>query len=167
MSRIQRIMPNLWFDHNAEDAANFYVSIFENSYINRIIRYGKAGYNVHGKEAGTVMTVEFTLDGQKFIGLNGGPHFHFNESISLIVNCINQDEIDFYWEKLSDEGDLYAQKCGWLKDKYGVSWQVVPEDLHDMLSDPDTEMVHHVMNELFKMKKIDIKTLKEAYELVV
>jgi predicted 3-demethylubiquinone-9 3-methyltransferase (glyoxalase superfamily) len=167
MSRIQRIMPNLWFDHNAEEAASFYVSIFENSYINRIIRYGKDGYDMHGKEAGTVMSVEFTLDGQKFIGLNGGPHFKFNESISLIVNCNNQDEIDYYWERLTDEGDELAQKCGWLKDKFGVSWQVIPTDLHDMLSDPDTEMVHHVVNELFKMKKVDIKTLKEAYEIVV
>ncbi len=167
MSRIQRIMPNLWFDCNAEEAASYYVSIFDNSSINRIIRYGKEGYDNHDKKAGTVMTVEFTLDGLQFIGLNGGPNFQFNEAISLIVNCINQDEIDYYWDRLSDEGDLNAQKCGWLKDKYGVSWQIVPVDLHDMLSDPDTEMVHNVMNELFKMKKIDIKTLKEAYELVV
>src|ERR671914_800913 len=121
-----RIQSCLWFDSEAEEAAQYYVGIFKNSRILRITRYGKAGHEIHGKPAGSVLTVEFELDGQKFTALNGGPNFKFNEAISLEVHCETQDEIDFYWEKLSAGGDPKAQVCGWLKDKFGLSWQVVP-----------------------------------------
>lgn len=123
---MQKITPCLWFDDKAEEAANFYVSIFKNSRIGRITRYGKEGYDIHRRPAGTVMTVEFRLEGQDFVALNGGPVFTFNEAISLQVHCRTQEEVDDYWEKLSDGGDTSAQRCGWLKDKYGVSWQIVP-----------------------------------------
>ena len=126
MATMQKITSNLWFDGQAEDAAKFYTSVFKNSSIGRISRYGKEGYDIHKMPEGTVMTVEFELDGQPFVVLHGGPVFKFNEAVSFVVNCDSQTEIDYYWEKLSQGGDKQAQQCGWLKDKYGLSWQVVP-----------------------------------------
>ncbi|SEM71957.1 VOC family protein [Lihuaxuella thermophila] len=162
--KIKKITTNLWFDTQAEEAAAFYVSIFKNSRLGRITRYGKVGTEIHGMPEGSVMTVEFQLEGQDFVALNGGPQFKFTEAISFIVCCENQEELDYYWEKLSEGGDEKAQVCGWLKDKYGVSWQIIPSDLQDMLHDPDSEKSERVMKALFQMKKIDIHTLKKAYE---
>ncbi|HWP91428.1 MAG TPA: VOC family protein [Thermodesulfobacteriota bacterium] len=161
---MQKITPCLWFDSNAEEAVNFYTSIFKNSKIGNITRYGEAGYEIHGKPAGTVLTIEFELDGQAFTALNGGPIFKFNEAISFQVNCESQEEVDYYWEKLSEDGDEKAQQCGWLKDKYGLSWQVVPTVLVEMLLDKDPKKSERVMNALFQMKKLDIAKLKQAYE---
>jgi predicted 3-demethylubiquinone-9 3-methyltransferase (glyoxalase superfamily) len=164
-NKIKRITPNLWFDTQAEQAAEFYVSVFNNSEIGRITYYGNEGREIHGMSEGTVMTVVFQLDGQDFVALNGGPHFTFNEAISFIVHCDNQEEVDYYWEKLSAGGDEKAQVCGWLKDKYGVSWQIVPTVLNEMVSDPDPEKSQRVMEALLQTKKkIDIETLKRAYE---
>jgi len=139
MQVTQKITPCLWFDDQAEEAVDFYTAIFKKSRIANITRYGEAGHDVHGKPAGTVMTVAFELDGQTFTALNGGPIFKFNEAISSQVNCDTQEEVDYYWEKLSEGGDEKAQQCGWLKVKYGVSWQVVPRVLPEMITDPDTE----------------------------
>src|SRR5918995_258285 len=133
MPLIQKITPCLWFDDRAEEAVEFYTAVFRNSKIVKIARYGEAGFEIHGKPAGTVMTVAFELDGQTFTALNGGPLFKFNEAISLEVNCQTQEEVDYYWERLSAGGDPKAQQCGWLKDKYGVSWQVVPTGMYEML----------------------------------
>ena len=163
MATMQKITSNLWFDSQAEEAAKYYVSIFKNSKIGRVSRYGKEGFEIHQRPAGSVMTVEFTLEGQTFVALNGGPHFKFNEAISFIVNCETQDEIDYYWNKLSEGGDPNAQQCGWLKDKYGLSWQVVPTMLDDMAADPDSKKSDAVMRALLKMKKLDIRKLEEAY----
>jgi predicted 3-demethylubiquinone-9 3-methyltransferase (glyoxalase superfamily) len=161
---MQKITPCLWFDSNAEEAVNFYNSIFKNSKIGKISRYGKEGYEIHGKPEGTVLTVEFELNGQTFTALNGGPAFKFNEAISFQVHCESQNEVDHYWEKLSQGGDEKAQQCGWLKDKYGVSWQIVPTVLGEMLQDKDPKKSGRVMNALLQMKKIDIRTLEKAYE---
>jgi predicted 3-demethylubiquinone-9 3-methyltransferase (glyoxalase superfamily) len=162
MQSIQRITPFLWFDSQAEQAATFYTGIFKNSRIKSISRYGEVGREVHGQPAGKVMTVAFELDGQAFTALNGGPVFKFNESISFQVNCETQEEVDHYWEKLSDGGDPQAQQCGWLKDKFGVSWQVVPAILIQLLNDPNPKKSESVMAAMLKMKKIDIATLKQA-----
>jgi predicted 3-demethylubiquinone-9 3-methyltransferase (glyoxalase superfamily) len=161
---MQKITPCLWFDSNAEEAVNFYISIFKNSKIGKISRYGKEGYEIHGKPEGTVLTVEFELNGQTFTALNGGPAFKFNEAISFQVHCESQNEVDHYWEKLSQGGDEKAQQCGWLKDKYSVSWQIVPTVLGEMLQDKDPKKSGRVMNALLQMKKIDIRTLEKAYE---
>ena len=161
---MQKITPCLWFDSNAEEAVNFYTAIFKNSKIGNISRYGEAGYEIHGKPAGTVLTIEFELDGQAFTALNGGPVFKFNEAISFQVGCESQEEVDYYWEKLSEGGDKKAQQCGWLKDKYGVSWQIVPTVLGKMLQDKDAKKSESVMKALLRMGKIDIKNLKQAYE---
>jgi predicted 3-demethylubiquinone-9 3-methyltransferase (glyoxalase superfamily) len=161
---MQKITPCLWFDSNAEEAVNFYSSIFKNSKIGNISRYGEAGYEIHGKPAGTVLTIEFELNGQAFTALNGGPMFKFNEAISFQVSCESQEEVDYYWEKLSQGGDKKAQQCGWLKDKYGVSWQIVPTVLGKMLQDKDAKKSESVMKALLQMKKLDIKTLTQAYE---
>ncbi len=158
------IIPNLWFDTQAEEAAQHYVSIFRNSRILRISRYTDAGKEIHGKSAGSVMTVEFQLDGRPFLALNGGPMFRFNEAISFQVDCASQEEVDEYWEKLSAGGDPHAQQCGWLKDRYGVSWQVVPSALGAMLQDPDRRKTERVMNALLQMKKLDLAALRQAYE---
>lgn len=158
----QKIAPCLWFDQQAEDAARFYTSIFPNSTILGITRYGKEGFEIHHRPAGSVMTVAFELDGQLFTALNGGPLFKFNEAISLQVLCDTQQEIDSYWQKLSEGGDPKAQQCGWLKDKYGVSWQVDAKVLHAMLGDPDP-VAGRVMNAMLQMKKIDIAALERAY----
>jgi predicted 3-demethylubiquinone-9 3-methyltransferase (glyoxalase superfamily) len=161
---MQKISPCLWFDDKAEEAAKFYTSVFKDSKIGDVTRYGKEGYEIHGKEEGTVMTVEFEIEGQKFLGLNGGPIFKFNEAISFQVYCETQEEVDYYWEKLSEGGDEKAQVCGWLKDKYGVSWQIVPIILIEMLKDKDTEKSQKVMKAMLQMQKLDISTLKKAYE---
>lgn len=160
---IQKIVPFLWFDKQAEEAVKFYVSVFNNSSIDEIVRYGKEGFEIHHMEEGTVMTVDFKIEGQKFIALNGGPVFKFNEAISFQVYCESQEEIDYYWKKLSEEGDPSAQQCGWLKDKYGVSWQIVPTILVRMLKDKDPDKSQKVMKAMLQMKKIDIQTLFQAY----
>jgi predicted 3-demethylubiquinone-9 3-methyltransferase (glyoxalase superfamily) len=161
---MQKITPCLWFDSNAEEAVKFYTSIFKNSKIGRVARYGKASAKVSGRPAGSIMTMEFQLDGQDFVALNGGPVFKFNEAISLQLYCKTQEEIDQYWEKLSQGGDKTAQQCGWLKDKYGLSWQIVPTALIEMLQDRDAEKTNRVMQAVLQMKKLDIKRLQQAYE---
>ena len=157
MSKIQKISPFLWFDHQAEEATRFYTSIFKNSKIEKIIRYGEAGPG----PAGSVMTVAFELDGQKFKGLNGGPHFKFTEAISFVVNCETQAEVDEYWEKLSEGGK--EVQCGWLKDKFGLSWQIVPIRLIELLEDKDAARSQRVMKAMMQMKKIEIAGLEQAY----
>ena len=155
---MKKITPFLWFDNQAEEAANFYVSVFKNSRIVTTSRYGEAGPG----PVGTVMTVVFELDGQEFIALNGGPHFKFNEAVSFSVDCKTQEEVDEFWKKLSEGGE--EAPCGWLKDKYGLSWQINPTILGQMLNDPDPRKAKRVMNAMLKMKKIDIQGLKQAYE---
>lgn len=159
----QRIAPCLWFDHQAEDAAKFYTGIFKNSKIVKVARYGEAGRDIHGKPAGSVMVVAFELDGQPFTALNGGPQFTFNEAISLQVYCETQKEVDYFWEKLSAGGDERAQQCGWLKDKYGVSWQIIPTVLPELVGDPDSKKSQKAMEAMLQMKKLDIDVLKKVY----
>jgi predicted 3-demethylubiquinone-9 3-methyltransferase (glyoxalase superfamily) len=163
MATIQKISPCLWFDGQAEEAAKFYVSVFEKSRIARVTRYGKEGREIHGQEPGSVLTVAFELEGQPFTALNGGPQFHFNEAISLQVMCETQDEIDRYWNKLSAGGPEKAQQCGWLKDKYGLSWQIVPTVLPELVGDSDPAKAGRAMKAILQMKKLDIATLKKAY----
>ena len=158
MASFQRFVPCLWFDSEAEDAANYYCGIFKNARITEIQRYGKAGFEIHGRPEGSVMVVAFELDGQKFTALNGGPLFKFNEAVSFEVRCDTQDEIDYYWDKLTVGGDPKAQVCGWLKDKFGLSWQVVPSHMPD-LSSPSGQ---RAMEVFLKMKKIDIAALERA-----
>jgi predicted 3-demethylubiquinone-9 3-methyltransferase (glyoxalase superfamily) len=160
---MQNITPCLWFDNQAEEAARFYTSIFKNSRIGRIARYGKAGFEIHGRPEGSVMTVEFEINGQPFTALNGGPVFKFNEAMSLQVYCETQEEVDHYWEKLSEGGDEKAQQCGWLKDRYGVSWQIVPTALVRMLVGKDSRTSDSVMTAVLQMKKPDIARLERAY----
>ncbi len=160
---MQKISTNLWFDNQGEDAANFYVSIFKNSKIGRITRFSEEGFEIHKRPAGSVMTVEFFLEGQTFVALNGGPVFKFNEAISLIVNCEAQEEIDYYWDKLSEGGDATAQQCGWLKDKFGLSWQIVPTILDDMFVDAESDRAKRAMKAMLGMKKLDIDALEKAY----
>ena len=155
---MQKIAPFLWFDKNAEDAAKFYTSIFKNSKIRKITRYGDAGPGPKG----SVMTVEFELEGQEFIALNGGPRFKFTEAVSFVVNCKTQKEVDKFWEKLSEGGE--KGPCGWLKDKFGLWWQVVPAVLDKMLRDPDPEKSQSVMRAMLKMSKLDIAALERAYK---
>jgi predicted 3-demethylubiquinone-9 3-methyltransferase (glyoxalase superfamily) len=162
MALTQRFAPCLWFDNQAEEAAQFYVSIFKNSKILKTTRYPKAGQEVHRREPGSVMTVTFELDGQSFTALNGGPVFKFNEAISLEVHCKNQEELDYYWDKLSKGGDPKAQQCGWLKDKYGLSWQIVPTMLLDLFTDHKSAKTERAMEAMLKMKKIDIRELERA-----
>ncbi len=155
-NKIQKITTNLWFDNEAEEAAKFYTSIFNNSVISRVTRYGNEKHE--SSSEGAVMTVEFELEGQKHVALNGGPKYRFTEAISFIVNCETQEELDYYWEKLSDGGDEKAQVCGWLKDKFGVSWQVIPATLNDMVSDEEPKKSERVMKALLKTKtKIDME----------
>jgi len=158
----QRITPCLWFDNEAEEAARFYVSVFRNARIGRISRYGKEGFEVHGRPEGSVMVVEFEIEGQSFTALNGGPQFKFNEAISFQVPCETQKEIDHYWDKLSAGGEI--RQCGWLKDKFGVAWQIFPAALPDMMSDPDTAKAGRAMNAMLGMKKLDLATLRAAYD---
>jgi len=157
---VQKITPCLWFDNEAEEAAEFYTSIFKNSKIGRISRYGEAGHEIHGRAADTVMNAEFELNGQKFLALNGGPIFKFNEAVSFIVNCESQEEVDYYWEKLSDGGE--ERPCGWLRDKYGLSWQIVPTVLGELKSGSDRNKSERVMQAMLKMKKLDIEALASA-----
>ena len=158
----QKITPFLWFDSQAEEAANFYVSIFKQSRIGAITRYDDEGSKAAGRPKGSVMTVEFELDGQKFTALNGGPHFKFTEAISLVVNCDDQKEVDHFWGKLSAGGQ--EVQCGWLKDRFGLSWQVVPTALIEMLQDKDPEKSKRTMAAMLKMKKLDVDALKKAYD---
>jgi len=164
MPDIRHIRPCLWFDNQAEEAANFYVSIFKSSKITQIARYSEAGFEVHGRPAGSVMTVAFELDGHKFLALNGGPHFKFNEAVSLEIECDTQEEIDYFWEKLSQGGDPRAQVCGWLKDKYGLSWQVVPSGMEEVFADHTSPKAKRTMTALLKMKKLNIAELRRAAE---
>jgi predicted 3-demethylubiquinone-9 3-methyltransferase (glyoxalase superfamily) len=157
---MQKITPFLWFDDNAEEAVKFYTSIFKNSKIGKIARYGEEGEKIAGRPKGSIMTVEFELEGQEFVALNGGPHFKFTEAISFVVNCETQEEVDYYWEKLSASGK--EVQCGWLKDKYGLSWQIVPTVLGELLSDKDAAKAQRVMQAMLKMVKLDIKKLKQA-----
>ena len=159
---LQRITPFLWFDHQAEEAAKFYVSIFKDSRITSVARYDEAAAKAAGRPKGSVMTVAFELDGQELTALNGGPVFKFTEAISLVVNCQTQEEVDHFWSKLSAGGQ--EVQCGWLKDRFGVSWQVVPTVLGEMLQDKDREKSKRVMAAMLKMKRINIEALKKAYE---
>jgi len=155
---MQKITPFLWFDNQAEEAMNFYVSIFKNSKVLDVTRYGEAGPGPKG----TVMTAKFQLDGQEFVALNGGPQFKFTEAISFVVNCETQKEVDEFWEKLSEGGE--KSRCGWLEDKFGLSWQVVPTVLVEMYQDKDPEKSQRVMKAMLQMEKLNIKKLKEAYD---
>jgi predicted 3-demethylubiquinone-9 3-methyltransferase (glyoxalase superfamily) len=162
MPTVQKISPCLWFDSEAEEAARFYTGIFKKSRIVTITRYGKAGFEAHHRPAGSVMTVLFELEGEQFTALNGGPVFKFSEAISFQINCETQKDIDYYWEKLSAGGDPKAQQCGWLKDKYGLSWQVVPTMMADLFKDEKSPKAQRVMEAMLPMKKLDIAQLKKA-----
>jgi predicted 3-demethylubiquinone-9 3-methyltransferase (glyoxalase superfamily) len=162
MQNMQKITPCLWFDDRAQAAAEFYIGIFPNSKILHISHYGEAGTEIHGKPAGSVLAVAFELNGQMFTALNGGPTFKFNEAISFQVDCQDRAEVDYYWDKLSDGGDETAQQCGWLKDRYGVSWQIIPRILVELLNDPDPEKSQTAMTAMLQMKKIDIDALQRA-----
>jgi predicted 3-demethylubiquinone-9 3-methyltransferase (glyoxalase superfamily) len=161
-TRFQRITPFLWFHDSAEEAAHFYVSVFENSRVLTSTRYGKEAARASGRPEGSVMTIAFELDGQKFTALNGGPAFNFTPAVSLVVNCHTQDEVDHYWNQLSLDGDPSAQQCGWLKDRFGLSWQIVPTQLIDYLTHPETAKAQKAMQAMLKMKKIDLAMLQEA-----
>lgn len=154
---------NLWFDKNAEEAANFYTSVFNDGEILSVSRYGKEGQEIHGMPEGHVMTIEFMAHGTKFVGLNGGPIFKFNESVSFIIKCDTQEEVDYYWSKLGEGGDPKSQQCGWLKDKFGVSWQVIPKIIYKLFSDTDKIKAGKAMNAMLQMKKLDIAKLEEAF----
>ena len=163
MLRVQKISPCLWFDDQAEEAARFYLSVFENSRIVAISRYTEADREVHGRAPGSALTVEFELEGQSFTALNGGPIFTFNEAVSFQIACETQAEIDYYWQKLGAGGDEQAQQCGWLKDRFGLSWQVVPRVLIEMILDPDAARAGRVIEAMMPMKKLDIAALEQAY----
>jgi predicted 3-demethylubiquinone-9 3-methyltransferase (glyoxalase superfamily) len=158
---MQKIIPCLWFDGNAEEAVNFYVSIFKNSKIVSVAHYGEAGAKVSGQPKGTVMTIVFQLEGREFMALNGGPEFTFSPAISFLVNCETQEELDALWKKLSEGGEVI--ECGWLKDKFGMAWQIVPTVLGEMLQDTDYEKSERVMSAMLQMKKLDIHGLEQAY----
>lgn len=163
MSISAEFVPCLWFDDRAEEAAEFYVAIFPNSRITGVSRYGNVGFEFHGKTAGSVLTVEFELGGQKFTALNGGPMFKFTEAMSLQVNCDSQAEIDHYWAALTAGGDAEAQQCGWLKDKFGLSWQIKPARLTEMITGADIATMDRIMTALHPMKKLDSVALERAY----
>ena len=152
----QKIVTNLWFDTQAEEAAEFYVSVFENSRIVNVTHYTEAG----PREAGMVMTVDFELDGQRFTGINGGPNFKFDEAISLLIDCETQEEVDYFWEKLTERGE--ESQCGWLKDRYGLSWQVVPTGMEELFADPDSERAERAMKAMLGMRRIDVEELRRA-----
>ena len=152
----QKIIPNLWFDTEAEEAANFYISVFKNSRILNVAHYTDVGPG----EPGTVMTVEFDLDGHRFVGINGGPQFQFDEAVSFQISCETQDEVDYYWERLTEGGE--ESQCGWLKDRYGLSWQVVPTGMEEVFSDPDPERAKRAMKAMLEMRKLDIEALRSA-----
>jgi predicted 3-demethylubiquinone-9 3-methyltransferase (glyoxalase superfamily) len=164
MAKLKTIGPCLWFDDQAEAAARFYTAVFPNSSIKRVSHYGEAGHEIHRKPAGSVLTVDFELDGHAFTALNGGPQFKFNEAISLQIFCDTQQDVDYFWEKLTEGGEPQAQACGWLKDKFGVSWQVVPTILAGLVGDPTSPKSERAMAALMTMKKLDIAALKRAYD---
>jgi predicted 3-demethylubiquinone-9 3-methyltransferase (glyoxalase superfamily) len=159
---MQKITPFLWFDDHAEEAVKFYTSVFKNSKVGRVLRCSEEAAQASGRPAGSTLTIDFEIAGQRFTALNGGPQFKFNESVSLVVHCDTQEEVDYYWEKLTADGGQESQ-CGWLKDKFGLSWQITPTVLINMLHDKDSEKSERVMHAMLQMQKIDIKTLKEAY----
>jgi predicted 3-demethylubiquinone-9 3-methyltransferase (glyoxalase superfamily) len=161
--KVQKITPFLWFNTNAEEAVKFYASIFKNSRVGNATRYDEAGAQASGQPKGSVMTIPFELEGQTFTALNGGPHFKFTEAVSFVVNCENQEEVDYFWEKLASGGGQEIE-CGWLKDKFGVAWQITPTILLEMIQDKDPEKAKRAFAAMLKMKKIDIATLKRAYE---
>ena len=160
MATMQKITPFLWFDDKAEEAVNFYTSIFKNSKVVSVVRYDEEGAKAAGRQMGSVMTIAFVLEGQEFVALNGGPHFKFTEAISFVVNCETQQEVDEFWNKLSEGGE--EGRCGWLKDKYGLSWQVVPEVLPRLLQNKDAEKAKRVMHAMLQMNKMDIAALEQA-----
>jgi predicted 3-demethylubiquinone-9 3-methyltransferase (glyoxalase superfamily) len=160
---MQKITPFLWYDDKAEQAANFYCSVFKNSKLGSITHYEGEGAKASGRPAGTVMTVEFELEGQKFVAMNAGPHFKFTEAVSFVINCETQEEVDYFWGKLTADGGAESQ-CGWLKDKYGLSWQVTPTILPELFKNNDPEKSKKVMHAMLQMKKIDIAKLKESVE---
>jgi predicted 3-demethylubiquinone-9 3-methyltransferase (glyoxalase superfamily) len=164
MARKQRISPCLWFSDQAEEAANYYVGIFKDARVNKVTRYSEVGQEAHGRPAGSVMTVEFELDGNEFTALNGGPVFTFNEAVSLQVFCDDQKEIDYFWDRLGAGGDPNAQQCGWLKDRYGLSWQVVPKGMEEMMEDANSPGAKRAMAAMMEMKKIDLAALERAYQ---
>jgi predicted 3-demethylubiquinone-9 3-methyltransferase (glyoxalase superfamily) len=164
MAIVQKITPCLWFEKQAEDAAKFYVSIFKNSGIETVTRYGKEGFERHRQPEGTVQTVTFRLEGQTFTALNGGPKYTLSPAVSFVVHCESQAEVDYFWDKLGAGGDPTWQVCGWLRDKFGLSWQVVPEALFSMITDKDASKSARVMAALMQMKKLDLATLQRAYE---
>jgi predicted 3-demethylubiquinone-9 3-methyltransferase (glyoxalase superfamily) len=159
-----KITPFLWFNNQAEEAAQYYTSVFPNSKIRNVTRYGKEGFEIHKMPEGTVMTIEFDLDGQAFTALNGGPMFQFTEAVSFQVFCETQEENDYYWTRLTSGGDKQAQQCGWLKDKFGVSWQIVPTDLGRYLDGPDKEKSQRAMKAMLQMKQLDMNKIKKAYD---
>jgi predicted 3-demethylubiquinone-9 3-methyltransferase (glyoxalase superfamily) len=160
---MQKITPFLWFDNNAEEAVNFYVSIFKNSKLGKVTRYNEASSKAAGRPEGSVMTMAFELEGQNFTAINGGPHFKFTEAISFVVDCESQEEVDYFWNTLTADGGQESQ-CGWLKDKYGLSWQITPRVLIEMIGDKDPQKAQRVMEAMLQMKKIDIATLQRAYD---
>jgi predicted 3-demethylubiquinone-9 3-methyltransferase (glyoxalase superfamily) len=162
MESMKKFTTCLWFNGVAEEAAHFYVSIFKNSSIGKIFHFSSVGQEIHGGEPGSVMAVEFDLDGNKFMGLNGGPLFKLTEAISFVIDCADQEEVDYYWDKLKEGGPVESQQCGWVKDKFGVSWQVVPTRLNELLEDPDTGRSDRAMAAMLEMKKLDIAKLEEA-----
>ena len=164
MASLKAITNCLWFDGQAEEAANYYVSIFPRSKVTQVTRYGEEGSDIHRKPPGSVLTVTFELDGVKFVGLNGGPNFTFNEAISFEIQCDTQNDADYFWDKLSAGGDPKAQVCGWLKDKYGVSWQIAPSQMHRWLEGSPTPASERVMKAMFPMKKLDFAALERAYK---
>ncbi|HEU0014375.1 MAG TPA: VOC family protein [Longimicrobium sp.] len=164
MAIVQRIVPCLWYADQAEEAARYYVGIFPNSRIVSISRYGSVGIEIHGRPAGSVMTAEFELDGQRFTALNGGPAFTFNEAVSLQVFCSDQEEIDYYWAKLGEGGDPRAQQCGWLKDRFGLSWQVIPEMMDELFEDHQSLGAQRTMAAMLRMQKLDIAELRRAHD---
>jgi len=164
MSLTKMITPCLWFDDQAEAAVDLYISVFKNSKITRVSRYGEAGYEIHQRPAGSVMAITFELDGQPFMALNGGPYFQLSEAISFQIFCETQDELDYFWEKLSEGGDPSAQQCGWLKDRFGLTWQVVPTILEELVGDPESEKSQRTTQAMLQMIKLDIAALQSAYE---
>ena len=163
MATKHKLITNLWFDREAEQAAKFYTSVFKDGKIGGMTRFGKEGFEIHKMPEGTVMTIEFSIMGQEFVGLNGGPLFKFSEAVSFIVTCDTQEEIDYYWSKLGEGGDPKARQCGWLKDKFGVSWQVVPARLNEMFKDKDAAKVQRVTKVMLQMEKMEIEPLERAY----
>ena len=163
MATSQKIAICLWFDNQAEEAAKFYTGIFKDSKIGRISYFGKEGFEIHQRKEGSIMTVQFFVNGQEFMALNGGPVFKFNEAVSIVVNCETQEEIDEYWQKLGQGGDPNAQQCGWLKDKYGLSWQIVPRKIDELFSGKPTEKTERMMKVMLQMKKLNMAELEAAY----